>query len=480
MRFKFIFLFFILSLIQTAQNSLLTKPLNDLYKDLTQCTSDTAKANMLCELGQYYLTKDIDSAKYFLKEAQKTFPPAKVYVTAKENIYKCKVILLEANVLLTVAKLTEAEKLFYDLLTKHDAFLSPSQKAVCFLQLGVIADYQSRSVTSLKYYTRAYKLFDSLHDPRGTSECLNNMGVIFYKQEEYDKGIEYLEKSLAIRLSTGQEKSLVAMLYANLGNMYLKSGNASMAKTKLDEGYKLFSEDKDQWGISYSLKNLANYFIYVKDYDRAFEYANQLKNKLTNGDSSGMVMVNALFSKIHFKKGDCQKSLEHANAAYNMAKYLNVAVRMYEAVSALKDANTCAGNYKEALEFTNIYIALKDSLTNNKASKESLKQRLEYEKEVEQELLKKDLKIKEAEAKQKNLILVFVSAGLVLIVLFSGLLLKKFRETKKQKKIIEDQKLEVEHKQKEIVDSINYAKRIQQALLPTQKYISKSIHRLKN
>lgn len=46
-----------------------------------------------------------------------------------------------------------------------------------------------------------------------------------------------------------------------------------------------------------------------------------------------------------------------------------------------------------------------------------------------------------------------------------------------QKKIIEQKEM-VEDKQKEIIDSINYAKRIQQSLLPTEKYIEKTFNRL--
>ena len=58
----------------------------------------------------------------------------------------------------------------------------------------------------------------------------------------------------------------------------------------------------------------------------------------------------------------------------------------------------------------------------------------------------------------------------------------RFRATKKQKKVIEEQKLIVENqkhivdeKQKEILDSIRYAKRIQQSLLPTEKYINRNL-----
>jgi ligand-binding sensor domain-containing protein len=46
-------------------------------------------------------------------------------------------------------------------------------------------------------------------------------------------------------------------------------------------------------------------------------------------------------------------------------------------------------------------------------------------------------------------------------------------ELKKEKELVEE-------KQKEILDSIRYAKRIQNSLLPTQKYIEKSINKLKN
>ena len=57
----------------------------------------------------------------------------------------------------------------------------------------------------------------------------------------------------------------------------------------------------------------------------------------------------------------------------------------------------------------------------------------------------------------------------------------------KEKKNLENNKItvpkqnlpEFEEKQKEIIDSIKYAKRIQQSQLPTNKYIEKSIGRLR-
>ena len=64
------------------------------------------------------------------------------------------------------------------------------------------------------------------------------------------------------------------------------------------------------------------------------------------------------------------------------------------------------------------------------------------------------------------------------------MLFKRFKITEQQKITIQKQKLLVDEKaadlaarQKEILDSINYAKRIQQAHLPSEVYISKHINK---
>jgi len=47
-----------------------------------------------------------------------------------------------------------------------------------------------------------------------------------------------------------------------------------------------------------------------------------------------------------------------------------------------------------------------------------------------------------------------------------------------QKQVVEHQKNVIEDKQKEILDSIHYAHRIQKALIPTEKYVEKILEKL--
>ena len=65
---------------------------------------------------------------------------------------------------------------------------------------------------------------------------------------------------------------------------------------------------------------------------------------------------------------------------------------------------------------------------------------------------------------------------LALVGVFSFLLYKRFKLTEKQKQLIEKQKHIVDEKQKEIIDSITYAKRLQLAILPPSNLINKHLH----
>ena len=83
--------------------------------------------------------------------------------------------------------------------------------------------------------------------------------------------------------------------------------------------------------------------------------------------------------------------------------------------------------------------------------------------------------------------MIFAVAGVLLVVVvFSFFLFQRFRLAQKQKVIIEDQKVMVdkayEHlheKNKEVMDSIHYARRIQRALITPEPYIHARLTKLK-
>jgi hypothetical protein len=81
----------------------------------------------------------------------------------------------------------------------------------------------------------------------------------------------------------------------------------------------------------------------------------------------------------------------------------------------------------------------------------------------------------EAEIKQQKLILYFVSLAAVLVLTLFILSVRAYRQKQKANRIIVEQKELVEQKNKEVMDSINYARRIQKSLFPTEKYLERNL-----
>jgi hypothetical protein len=137
-----------------------------------------------------------------------------------------------------------------------------------------------------------------------------------------------------------------------------------------------------------------------------------------------------------------------------------------------------------------LYVQLNDSIYQEESATKiaQMSVRLELSgKEKEIELLNTDKKLQQLELKNKRNQQYGLYGGLVLVIAFAGFMYNRFKITQKQKQVIEHQKevvenarLLLEEKNEEIIASIRYAKRIQDALLTSQKYIERNINRLKS
>lgn len=109
-------------------------------------------------------------------------------------------------------------------------------------------------------------------------------------------------------------------------------------------------------------------------------------------------------------------------------------------------------DYNEATR-TNTEIQLKDAEETSRLEKEKI-----------------DLERKKEQFEKKVIIIISIS-GIILLVSFLTFLYNRFTIIRKQKEIIETQKDIVETKNREVTQSIKYALRIQNAILPTQKIV---------
>jgi len=191
-------------------------------------------------------------------------------------------------------------------------------------------------------------------------------------------------------------------------------------------------------------------------------------------------------------------------ANYKLATlYCDSAIRIATAIHDINDERLAydvlasvyseAGKYKEAYETHVKFKKLTDSIFNEDNSKQlgDLKTQFEVEKKEAELKIKSDaehekLKAVAAEETKRQQIIIASVVGVLLVVLvFSLFLYKRFKITQRQKAVIEKQKIlvdkaydELNEKNKEVMDSIRYAKRIQTALITSEKYVESSLNKL--
>jgi tetratricopeptide (TPR) repeat protein len=144
----------------------------------------------------------------------------------------------------------------------------------------------------------------------------------------------------------------------------------------------------------------------------------------------------------------------------------------------LAKAHSKMGNFEEAtllLDSIVRYSESVNSIVNFKATKELEEQYLSEKKDAQIKLQEKDIEEKKKQNQRQQYALWLGALVIAIMTLLAYLAFKNYQKSKKQNLIIEQQKSVVEEKQKEIIASIKYAKRIQQSLLPTKAYLDKKI-----
>ncbi|HEY1038120.1 MAG TPA: SpoIIE family protein phosphatase [Bacteroidia bacterium] len=101
---------------------------------------------------------------------------------------------------------------------------------------------------------------------------------------------------------------------------------------------------------------------------------------------------------------------------------------------------------------------------------QALQKQIEQESNLKVLALEKDAEVR----KKRHLYFIITLVAVTMIISFFAFLRQRKlrKEINKQKFVVEEQKHLVEEKQKEIIDSISYAKRLQEAILPPQEFIN--------
>ena len=301
----------------------------------------------------------------------------------------------------------------------------------------------------------------------------------------YSEAINHFTTSLDLNRQNNNLNGVKSLEY-NIGLIYADMEDYQNALAHFNDGLKSARQLKQKEGIysglmnkATALKNLSAYQESIDNINEALTYAQELNNLRMVRTCYGMLAEN------YELLGDSENTMKYFDLFASIDKHLKASQIKeieQETQKQVKQAKS------EQLQTEQTLNKTSDELQKTQKTlheTEVIKKQQELQLEVKELAIRKQ----EAELKNKQLILLGILFISSLVLIFTILVLRQFRAKKKankllqqQNKKINQQKAEIEaqrdlaHEQKkDITDSIEYAKRIQSALLPPLSFIKRNL-----
>lgn len=369
------------------------------------------------------------------------------------NVYKAMEAADEAIVLCEEIKSFDQERRILDL-------------------IGASANNHGKYKQALDYYFQSKRLAEKTGNKKLLAESLNGIGIIYWYTGEMDKALKFYNEALKIARKN-KDYMQAASLYNNMGMIYRQRNDFNKATDYYYQSIDLCIKGKHQSGLANSYNNLGVLYNTKKEYDKALQYFEKsLVIRKEIDDPIGITTSLGNIGSVYLYKGEYLKAEEYLRESFAVSVRLDDMEGVKENSMNLSEMFELSGRADSALKYYKIFVAVRDSLLTEETKREGLVREMEYEFEKQQELKQTEV---EADKRKQRYVLFAVLVVLLVVIVFSVLLMKRFRIIRRQNRIIHDQKVLVEQKQKEILDSIRYARRIQQAQFPTTKYIDKHL-----
>jgi len=371
---------------------------------------------------------------------------------------------------------------------------NPYYESKFYNAYGAVSQLKYDYLSAINYYQRGLAINEKLNDIKGQAVMLGNIGTIYIKLRQYGTAINFQRKCLAA-LKKANDEYNQASVYNNLSIIESELKNYGVAMEYSLKSKEIYEKHNDKYGLTYCHANIAALYEKQDNLEKAlyhFKIASELAEETDNLPELAKTISE--YGNVLFLMGKYDDALKYLLKSEKIAKENNDEDALMDIYNFLYQFHKKRNNVKEALESYEKSNAFKNKLDEDKNIEEVNRKQFEYQyaRRVEQDSIKmgtertlnsEKLKAKNAEiARAKTEKSAFIGF-IILLLIVAVVIFNRFKISQKQKQIIEaknkiteDQKLIIEEKQKEIVDSINYAKRIQDSLLdnfdPVMKFFN--------
>jgi adenylate cyclase len=316
--------------------------------------------------------------------------------------------------------------------------------ATVYNNIGLIYFNQGKISDALDLYLKALKLEEEIKNDDGIATTLQNIAIVYKDQKEYKESMDYLRKSLNI-FNRRKDKYGMGYAFNSIGTLYQDMHLADSALYYHKRALAVRKDIDDAQGIAYSLKNIGVVYKDMKDLPNATEYLQKSVSAFNLLDDPwGMAASTNLLGEVLLLSNNLADAENYLKQSLKLSNKLGYPADIRNAAGNLVQLYRKKGDFKQALEYNDLYMQMRDSVFNIESRKSSI--RAQYRKEYElKELLAKEEQqkkdaIADAELNRNRQQKYFLLAGLFIAIVFAYWDYRQKRKISIAKKIIEKEK----------------------------------------
>ncbi|MFI5149194.1 MAG: tetratricopeptide repeat protein [Bacteroidia bacterium] len=401
------------------------KKIDSLLKALPLCKEDTNKVHLLTDLSWEISYNSAKDGIAYAEQARKLAEKLQYMPGLAQSYHDLGAIYID------MGDFDKANDFLYRELRLIEAGKTHITAGGCYIELGILYASQSNIPKALHFDSLALALDKKHKNLKTEATTLINMATLFQQMGDYEKAMEINQRALDVNKHLKRIEA-TGSIYCNMGELCIHLKRYKEALNYITQGLNIYKKENLTYSLPAAYSSMGDYYFHTGDPARSIPYYDSAISCLVKAGQKEQLM------------------------------------NVYGGISEAYEANQ---DYKNAHIYHKLYSALKDTLFNDNKNKEISKNEMRYE--VDKLKMEEDKKDTIAAHERSRMRIIMYAMVLVMVILLvlAFILYRNYILKKKNNHQLEEKNAVIEEKNKSITDSINYAKRIQTAILPPGKTI---------
>ncbi len=307
-------------------------------------------------------------------------------------------------------------------------------------------------------------------DPRRTGTALMNMSLVYSSMGDTVSARNALERSVAEYESINYERGLSAV-YVNLGSLYMRTNYFDKAKDCFRKSQELADKMDVALIEAHSWSALGVCYAHEGDHDSA-DYCMARSHAIadTMNDPYTMAQVMSNNAAMYTFRDDYAGAERCWRVSLNNFSKIGVREEVVDIYHDLSEMFLHTGEIDSSLMYWKKYMLLRDSLVNESV----LDHQRNLEAKYESEQRKQEIELETKKGDTRQWFLLAIVVAFVVLVFLVVMLFRRNQFRKKLNAETTNQNALIEEKNRNITDSISYASRIQEAVIPAVSQLKRN------